>query len=134
MFFGYFFASFSKNWHKNVTKFPFRMAKILYKVFPTFLQNFFTISLKLERNIFSILCNFRKINNLKLPWCFSIIFSELIQNLLFLHFFEVFRRFRENIQKNPQNNFIISQKCSQNIQHFSKVFRKYSKICFPKLT
>ncbi len=43
-----------------------RMFKKLYKIFPTFLQNFFTISQRLEGNIFNILHNFRKINNLKL--------------------------------------------------------------------
>ncbi len=82
-------------------------------------------SQKLERNIFSILRNFRKINNLKLPQCFSIIFPELIQNLL--KFSRDFVKISKHFQK-------IISKSSQNFQHFSKIFRKYSKVCFPKLT
>ncbi len=100
-------------------KFSFRMSKHLYKVFPTLLQNFFTISLKLERNIFNVLRNFRKINNLKLPRCFCIIFPELMQNLLFLNFFEVFRRFCENIQKN-------STKYRKNVLKISNISPKFS--------
>ncbi len=111
MFFGQFFASFSKNWHKNVAKFPFRMSKNLFKVFPTSLQNFFIISLKLERNIFNILRNFRKINNLKLPRCFSIIFLELIQNLFFLHFFWSFQEISWKYSK--QFHKIISKMFSE---------------------
>ncbi len=73
---------------------------------------------------------FRKINNLKLPLCLSIIFPKSIQNLL-TNFSEIFRRFQKNIPKTSTKSF---QKCSQNFQHLSKVFSKYSKICFPKFT
>ncbi len=94
------FHKFFQKLTQKVTKFPLRMSKNLYKVLPTFLQNFFAISLKLKRNVFNILRNFCKINNLKLHRCFSIIFPEIIQNLLFLHFIEVFRRFCGNILNN----------------------------------
>ncbi len=99
-----------------------RMFKNLYKIFPRFHQIFFTISLKFQRNIFNILHNFRKINNLKLSRCFSIIFPELIQNLLFLHFFEVFRKFRENILTIPK----IISKYLKNVLKISNISPKFS--------
>ncbi len=107
------------------------MFKNLYKIFFTFLQNFFTISLKLEKNIFNILRNFRKINNLKLPRYFSIIFPELIKNLIsnFSYIFEVLRRFCKNILNISIKSFQnISKKFSKflsNVYIFSKFFNRW---------
>ncbi len=75
------FTRFSKI-DKKMPKIFIKIIKKLYKVFTSFLQNFLTNSLKLERNIFNIRHNLRKIKNLKLPQWASIIFPELIQILL----------------------------------------------------
>ncbi len=103
------------------------------KICKHFSPLFFKISLKLERNIFSILRNFRKINNSKLPGCFSIIFPELIQNLLYPTFFLKFSGdFVKIFWTIPQNNFKISQKCSPDFHHFSKVFKQVFQNMFSK--
>ncbi len=109
------------------------MFKNLHKIFPAFLQNFFPISLKHERNIFNILRNFRKINNR----CFSIIFPELIQNLLcnfssiFLTFSGDSKHYRKIISKYLKNVLKISNispKFSASIPKF--VFQNYLMFTF----
>ncbi len=90
---------FSKNWHKKVTKSPSECLKI-YTKYSHFSSKFLHNFLKTWKNIFNLLRN-------KVTKCFSLIFTDLIQNF-FLHFLMFLQNFVKIFSTLPRYHFKIT--------------------------
>ncbi len=106
----------------------------MYNVFPTFLQIFFTISLKFQKTFLIFLYNFHKISNIKLLRCFLIIFPKLIQHLL-RNFFKKFLKFLQDFIKMFKILYRSQSKILSKFFQISNISSKFpasnSKFVFP---